>query len=62
MQDNEAMWIRFKSYRQFAIKTHVGGVNAVSGEPAEENMATKFRRQRVKSQGGLLQDYVATPG
>jgi hypothetical protein len=55
------MWMRFKSDRQFAIKIYVGGINAVSGEPAVENLATKLRRQTLQSHGGLLQDYVVTP-
>jgi hypothetical protein len=55
------MWVRFKSEKQFAIKIYVGSINAVSGEPAVENMATKLRRQKLKSQGALLQDYVVTP-
>jgi hypothetical protein len=55
------MWVRFKSNRQFAIKIYIGSINAVSGEPAAENMATKFRRQKLQSQGELLQDYVVTP-
>jgi hypothetical protein len=55
------MWVRFKSKKQFAIKIYVGSINAVSGEPAVENMATKLRRQKLKSQGELLQDYVVTP-
>jgi hypothetical protein len=59
--DREAMWVRFKSKKQFAIKIYVGSINAVSGEPAVENMATKLRRQKLKSQGELLQDYVVTP-
>ena len=55
------MWIRFKSTKQFAIKIYVGGVNAVSGEPAAENFATKLRRQTLKSQRASLQDYIVTP-
>lgn len=55
------MWIRFKSDRQFAIKIYIGGINDVSGEPEAENLATKFRRQKLKCQGALPQDYVVTP-
>ena len=55
------MWVKFNSDRQFAIKLYIGGINAVSGEPAVENMATKFRRQKLSTQGGLLQDYLVTP-
>ncbi|KAF2805015.1 ubiquitin-domain-containing protein [Mytilinidion resinicola] len=45
----------------FAIKIYVGGINAISGEPALENMATKLRRATMMSnkQGRhLLQDYI----
>jgi len=55
------MWILFKSDVQFAIKIYVGGVNAVSGEPSEENMATRLRRQKRSLEGQSLQDYVVTP-
>ena len=59
--EREAMWIRFKSSNQFAIKIYVGGVNAVSGEPLIENAATIFRRQKLKAEGKSIQDYVVTP-
>jgi hypothetical protein len=55
------MWIRFESDNQYAIKIYVGGVNAISGEPAVENMATRLRRHRLGTQGAILQDYVVTP-
>ena len=61
MIEKEAMWIRLNSRRQFAIKIYVGGVNAVSGEPAFETMATKLNRRKCKSDDGSLQDYVVTP-
>ncbi|PMD25419.1 hypothetical protein NA56DRAFT_435055 [Hyaloscypha hepaticicola] len=61
MHDQEAMWIKFESDLQYAIKVYVGGVNAVSGEPAVENMATRLRRQTLGAQGASLQDYVVTP-
>ncbi|KAH7001269.1 hypothetical protein EDB80DRAFT_894978 [Ilyonectria destructans] len=34
MYQREAMWIKFKSKKRYAIKINVGGVNAISGEPA----------------------------
>jgi hypothetical protein len=55
------MWIKFESELQYAIKVYVGGVNAVSGEPAVENMATRLRRQILGAQGAILQDYVVIP-
>ena len=61
MTEREAVWIRLSSRTQFAIKIYVGGVNAVSGEPAVEATATRLRRQKRKSDGGSLQDYVVTP-
>ena len=36
-------------------------MNTVSGEPADETMATKLRRQKRKGDGASLQDYVVTP-
>ncbi|PGH10221.1 hypothetical protein AJ79_05476 [Helicocarpus griseus UAMH5409] len=61
MHEREAMWIRFKSDRQFAVKIYVGGVNVVSGEPAMENVETKLRRQKLHSEEESLQDYIVTP-
>lgn len=55
------MWIRFKSRSIFAIKIHVGGVNAISGEPASENAATMLRRLKLHSKRESVQDYVVTP-
>ena len=55
------MWIRFQSASQFAIKIYLGGVNAVSGEPMIENVATQLRRQKLKAEGKSIQDYVVTP-
>ena len=61
LTEREAMWIRFKSRSQFAIKIYLGGVNAVSGEPMIENAATQLRRQKLKADGESIQDYVVTP-
>lgn len=55
------MWIRFESTDVFAIKIFVGGVNAVSGEPASENPATILRRLELLRTSGSVQDYVVTP-
>lgn len=55
------MWIRFQSRDRFAIKIHLGGVNAVSGEPLIENAATKLRRLTLIGKGKSVQDYVVTP-
>ncbi|KLJ13266.1 hypothetical protein EMPG_11788 [Blastomyces silverae] len=61
IHEREAMWIRFESQNQFAVKIYVGGVNVISGEPSTENMATKLRRQKLSSENRSLQDYVVTP-
>ncbi|OJD15822.1 hypothetical protein AJ78_03965 [Emergomyces pasteurianus Ep9510] len=61
IHQKEAMWIRFESRSQFAVKIYVGGVNAISGEPSTENMATKLRRQKRYSESKSLQDYIVTP-
>lgn len=55
------MWINFSSYNPFAIKLYVGSINAVSGEPAVETMATSLRRLKLLSEQKSLQDYVVTP-
>ncbi|QSZ31442.1 hypothetical protein DSL72_001007 [Monilinia vaccinii-corymbosi] len=56
----EAMWINFKSTHPFAVKIYVGGVNAVSGEPAAESLATNLRRKATLDKGKSIQDYVVT--
>jgi ubiquitin len=55
------MWIRFHSQKPYAIKIFVGGVNAVSGEPAVETAATMLRRRNRLSQNKPIQDYVVVP-
>jgi ubiquitin len=55
------MWINFHSKQPYAIKIYVGGVNAVSGEPAVETAATKLRRQTQLREGKSVQDYVVVP-
>lgn len=59
--EREAMWIRFDSADQFAIKISVGGVNAISGEPLVETSATQLRRLNRMSEEKSVQDYVVTP-
>ncbi len=54
------MWIRFKSYDEFAIKIFVGGINAISGEPAIETVATRLRRLNLLVDQKSVQDYVTT--
>ncbi|PGG98055.1 hypothetical protein GX51_07029 [Blastomyces parvus] len=61
IHEREAMWIRFESKSQFAVKIYAGGVNVISGETSTENMATKLRRQKLHSENQSLQDYIVTP-
>lgn len=44
------------------IKIYVGGVNAISGEPAVEDAGTRLCCQQKLSEGHSLQDYVVVPG
>lgn len=55
------MWIDFESSDVFAIKILVGGVNAISGEPDSEGLATNLRRLELLRTGASVQDYVVTP-
>ena len=55
------MWIKFTSSEKFAVKLHVGGVNAVSGEPCYETEQTQNRRYKRLSENKSIQDYVVTP-
>jgi hypothetical protein len=56
------MWIKFTSpCDKFAIKIHVGGVNAISGEPSYETEQTQARRYKLLSEKKSIQDYVVTP-
>lgn len=58
------MWIDFicKGHQNYMIKIYVGGINAISGEPAVEVAATRLRRQKKHSDNSSLQDYVIVPG
>ncbi|KAK5129279.1 hypothetical protein LTR08_003635 [Meristemomyces frigidus] len=61
MYQREAMWISINSVDPFALKIHVGAVNAVSGEPARETseaMQRRFERMNVHK---TVQDYVVSP-
>jgi hypothetical protein len=42
----EAMWIDFECNAQqdYMVKIYIGGVNAISGEPAIEDADTNLRR------------------
>lgn len=59
--EREAMWISFTSKDPFAVKIYVGGVNAVSGEPAIETEATLANRNKRLKDGQNIQDYVVVP-
>ena len=59
--EREAMWINFRAEKPFAVKIYIGGVNAVSGEPIQENAATALRRFAKFSSNKLIQDYVVPP-
>ncbi|KAF4961782.1 hypothetical protein FSARC_10078 [Fusarium sarcochroum] len=61
MYQREAMWIKFQSKKKYAIKIFVGGINAVSGEPAVPNAATALRRRNILKQGRSIQDYIVVP-
>ena len=52
------MWIGFQSYLSYAIKISIGGINAISGEPAVPNSATSIRRRNLIKKGKSVQDYV----
>ncbi|KAF2443479.1 ubiquitin-domain-containing protein [Karstenula rhodostoma CBS 690.94] len=65
MHQSEAMWIEFNCSKDTAyhIKVYVGGVNAISGEPVIETLATRLRRQEKFRRGKKsLQDYIVVPG
>jgi Ubiquitin family len=55
------MWISFTCQNPYAIKVFIGGVNAVSGEPAVENAATRLRRRARLAQNQSVQDYLVVP-
>lgn len=55
------MWVNFSSTSPFLIKIYAGGVNVVSGERFDEDLATKLRRQVRSEEGKTVQDYVVVP-
>lgn len=55
------MWINFKADCPFAIKVYIGGINAISGEPAVETEHTLQRRKILLDQKKNIQDYVVAP-
>lgn len=59
--EREAMWIKLTSTEPFALKVYVGGINAISGEPAIETEATVRRRLDLLDRHQCIQDYVITP-
>ncbi|KAJ8587983.1 hypothetical protein M405DRAFT_277481 [Rhizopogon salebrosus TDB-379] len=56
--EREAMWLRFTSDKQFAIRIYVGGVNGITGEPMIPNMASLLKRQNGVEK---KQDYIIVP-
>jgi hypothetical protein len=58
--ERKAMWIYFSSKEECIVKIYAGGINVVSGENANENMATNLRLVAKQSKKGMLQDYVVT--
>ena len=55
------MWTNFESSDRFAVQVHVGGVNAISGEPMIEDEATMLRRLSLIEEKESIQNYVVTP-
>lgn len=48
------MWINFKSSKPFAIKVIVGGINAISGEPEQEDEESRLRRLHTFKSGKCI--------
>ncbi|KAM0190406.1 hypothetical protein ACHAPI_009395 [Fusarium lateritium] len=70
MYQREALWINFKSETywpyfklrsRYLVKIYVGGINAISGEPAVPNAATPLRRRNLLKNDKSLQDYIVVP-
>jgi hypothetical protein len=55
------MWMNTSSTQPFIINIYVGGVNAVSGEPARETTTTAMRRLKLMEAKKNIQDYLVTP-
>lgn len=54
----EAMWMNFKATSSFAIKIYCGGVNGISGESPNEDLATSLRRATLLGKQENIQDYI----
>jgi hypothetical protein len=52
------MWISFTATRPFATKVYIGGINAISGEPKVENLATLARWLKSVDYKLSIQDYL----
>ncbi|KAK9799567.1 hypothetical protein AB5N19_06583 [Seiridium cardinale] len=50
-----------KALWPFALKVYVGGVNAVSGLPIQENEQTRQKRLQMLKDGKQIQDYMVVP-
>lgn len=63
------MWIRFGCAHSYMTKIYVGGINAISGEPAAEDVASRLRRRtklaaahgNYEDVTSALQDYIIIP-
>lgn len=54
------MWINFTSFEPCIIKIYAGGINVISGERHDENIATKFRQSTKLAEKESPQDYIVT--
>jgi len=61
MYQREAMWISFTCNEPFAVKTYMGGINAVSGESHRETERTIEHRAINMQRDENFQDYMVTP-
>lgn len=61
LSEREALWINFMSTAPFLIKVYAGGVNVVSGEQYQEDIASKLRHLSLQQQQKNIQDYVVVP-
>lgn len=59
--EREALWINLRSDQPFALKIYMGGVNAVSGQPATETEETMLRRKSLLHEDQSIQDYLVIP-
>jgi hypothetical protein len=61
VSEREALWINLAASEPFAIKIYVGGINAVSGYPYNEDEETRARQRELLASGKSVQDYVVVP-